>query len=450
MSGHLSCRLLLAAALGTGLATPAIAQPEPANTFEPSARLGMAFQFYTIDYVGGSPVAAAYPVGWNRVLFLPTARVNPALGFKGRFAIDNFGLASGGLGSGHIRSSGMDTGSPFYVDWAYVSFTPEGLGEAHVGLLNLDRELKLGAATRNPFDASPVYSITLTRYGGVGTPPLTAAGGLDAGANRPGYWHMGTNVALETIDPNSTFANFPAPALSALYQGRVGGVKFALATMDGTPGANPARAHDPAQSRTLYLPANFPEAAPQRQGYSVAMAEGEVAGFRVQGSLRADNQTFGTLAGKHTALTVERQVGPASAALTLAGAGAPVDTLGAWVWAPDVGQSGWGAGLGLKARGMGVLRPSGFDFLSVGPVVRAPAWWPGTPLTIAVQQTMNPTGAIAAGVTLETAVKPHPMLPDIGLEYSLGKFDPAGPNALLDPASPFTHQLYSVFTTFAF
>jgi hypothetical protein len=261
---------------------------------------------------------------------------------------------------------------------------------------------------------------------------------------------MGTNVALETIDPNSTFANFPAPALTALYQRSVGGLKFALATMDGTPGANPARAHDPALSRTLYLPANFPETAPQRQGYSVAMLEGELAGFRVQGALRADNATFGGLGGKYTSLTVERQAGPYTAALTLAGAGAPIDTLGAYVWAPNLAESGWGAGLGAKARGMGILRAGGFDFASVGPVVRAPAWWPGTPLTLALQQTVGPGGALAAGATLETAVKPHPMLPDIGLEYSLGKFDPALGNALLDPSRPFTHQLYSVFTTFAF
>lgn len=428
---------------GGGSIGPPVAVSAPSR-----ALLGAAFQFYTIDYMGGNPVAGAYPIGWNRFLFFPNGQVNPELGFRARLAVDNFGVAASGLGAGHLRSSGLDVGSPFYVDWAYASFEPPG-HSWHAGILNLSHELKIGSAIPNPFDTSAVYSITFTRYGGVGTPPLTAARMLDASPGRPGNWLMGTNVALETLDPNSSFANFPAPGLSLLYQTELADTRLSLATFDGTSGASIARSHDPAQARTLYLPLNFPETAPYHQGYSLALFERRFAPVRVQLGLRADNASFGTPQGKASSLTIEAGDEQLAGSLTLAGAGLPLDRLGAYVWRD--GLAGFGVGLGLKATGLGPLQPSGFPFVSYGPLVRTPAWGWLPRWTIAAQESRGAMGEpLASGLTLETSARPHPALPVIGVEYSLGKFDPAGRNGLLDLSTPFTHQLYSVLTTVSF
>jgi hypothetical protein len=438
-----------ASAVSAPLPAPSASGAPPVAVSAPSkASLGAAFQFYTIDYLGGNPVAGAYPIGWNRFLFFPNGQVNPELGFRARLAVDNFGVSASGLGAGHLRSSGLDVGSPFYVDWAYASFEPPG-HSWHAGIMNLSHELKIGSAIPNPFDASAVYSITFTRYGGVGTPPLTAARTLDASPGRPGNWLMGTNVAIETLDPNSTFANFPAPGLSLIYQTELADTRLSLATFDGTSGASIARSHDPAQARTLYLPLNFPETAPYHQGYSLALFERRFAPLRVQLGLRADNSSFGTALGKASSLTVEAGDEQLAGSLTLAGSGLPFDRLGAYVWRD--GLAGFGVGLGLKATGIGPLQPTGFPSVSYGPLLRTPAWGWLPRWTIAAQETRGALGeTLASGLTLETSARLHPALPMLGVEYSLGKFDPAGRNGLLDLSTPFTHQLYSVLTTVSF
>lgn len=424
----------------------------PEQTAEPPVpgiTLGMAFQFYTTDYVGASPIANAYPIGWNRILFLPSGHASPELSFHSRFAIDNFGVSAAGLGSGHLRSSSLDIGSPFYVDWAYASYEPESAAY-HVGLLNLNRAIRIGSTIPNPFDTSAVYSIGLARYGGVGTPPLTASGAIDAAPGRVGLWLMGTNVALETLDPNSTYVNFPAPALSLVHVRPLGQGRLTLATMDGTPGASPARARDPAQARALYLPSNYPATAPQRQGYSLALYDLPLAWGRLQLGWRTDNLALASWGGKYTTVTLDVGDHDFGGSLTLAGPGAPGDQLGAYLW----GSQPWGGamGLGLKAGGWKLLEPpSPTAFVSYGPMLRLPAWTWLPPLTLALQQTNGSEGRpLAAGVTLETSFKPAAALPEVHAEYSVGKFDPAGHNALFDPSRPFTHQVYSVLTTFSF
>lgn len=410
-------------------------------------KLGMAYQYYVIDYLGDSPVAKAYPLGWHRVLFLPSGRLSPQLSFKSRFAIDSFGVSAAGLGAGHIRSSGLDIGSPFYVDWAYASFTPGPDTAWHFGTMNLDRELPIGSGLKNPFDTSAVYSITFTRYGGVGTPPLKAGGTLDAASTRPANWLMGTNVALETLDPASTFANFPAPGLSLIYKQKLGSARVSLATNNGVFGASPARAHDPALAKTLTLPANFPESPAQHNGYSLAILENDFGFARLQAGLRADNNTLGTERGKYSSLTLDVGDSAVGGSLSLAGAGLPTDRLGASVFSGLPG--GFGVGLGLKANGIGFLQPSSYPFTSYGPMLKTPGIGFLPPFVLSAQQTRGAADeALAAGYTVETSFKPHPALPAFNLEYSGGKFDPAGGNGWF--TGQVTHHVVSFLTTFAF
>lgn len=439
-----SARRIVTLALGFGLALGASSGAARAA----ETKLGMGLQLYNLDYLGATALGNAYPIQFVRVMFLPSSRISETMRFNARLVIDGFGVAPSGIGSGHLRTSTMDVGSPFYVDWAYASFTPNNQA-THFGIMNLSREVRLGSTQASPFDASAFYSLGLSRYGGVGTPPMTSAGALDASANRPGAWLMGTNVALETIDPNSSFCNFPAPALALVHQQKLGSWSLALATQNGTWGALPARAHDPAQAKGLYLPLNFPEATPQHQGYSLAVVENDLGVVRFQGAVRANNQTMATEGIAATSLTVDARQEAWSASLSLAGKQAPLDTLGGYVWAKDL--AGFGLGAAVKSNGLALRQASPFAYVSYGPMLRTPAlpWLPS--FTLSVQQTNGKTGnALAAGYSLETALKLHPDLPAIGLEYSAGKFDPSRPNELLSAGSPVTHQLVGVFTTFAF
>lgn len=436
----------LAAACGGAWAFPALAQVPPK---EPGVKLGMAYQLYAIDYLGDAPVAAGYPIGFHRVLFFPTGRLSPELTFKSRFAIDGFGVSGAGLGPGHMRTSTMDVGSPFYVDWAYASFAPTPQTTWHLGSMNLDRELTVGSAIKNPFDQPSVISIAMTRYGSPGTPALLPNGTLDAAPSRPANWLVGTNVAQETLDPASTTANFPNPGLSLVLQQRFGSARLSLATNNGVYGANPARAHDRAQARALTLPLNYPESPALYNGYSLALLENDFGGARLQVGLRADNNTMGTSQGKYSSLTVDAGDARLGGSVSIAGPGLPNERLGAFAWGTL--PAGFGLGAALKANGMLGMTAGAYRFVSYGPMVRTPAagWFPSW--TLGVQQTNGPSGeALAAGYTVETSLRLHPALPLFNLEYSAGKYDPAGGNVLLDPSRPATHQVFAFITTFAF
>lgn len=435
----------IAAACGSAWILPALAQVPQ----EPGVRLGISYQLYAVDYVGDSPVVGAYPLGWQRILFYPSGRLSSQLSFKSRFALDGFGVSSAGLGAGHVRSSGLDMGSPLYVDWAYATFTPSPETSWHLGTMNLDRELSVGTAFKNPFDTPAVLSFTFNRYGGVGTPALLSNGALDAAATRPANWLVGTNVAQEVLDPASTIANFPNPGLSLILQQRLGSAKLSLATNNGVYGANPARARDRAQARTLTLPLNYPESPALYNGYSLALIENDFGGLRLQAGLRADNNTMGTAQGKYSSLTLDAGDAKLGGSLSVAGAGLPTERLGGFAWGALPG--GFSAGAALKANGMLGMSASAYPFVSYGPMLRTPGvgWFPSW--TLGIQQTNGPAGeALAAGYTLETSFRLHPALPTFNLEYSAGKYDPAGNNVLLDPSRPATHQVFAFITTFAF
>jgi hypothetical protein len=402
-------------------------------------KLGIEYWFLSIDHVGEGPLASRYPVGWNRIHFLPTAQLGNELSFKSRFTLDNFGVNAQGLGSGHLRSSGSDSGSPFYIDWAYLSYTPKGEA-THFGIMHLAQQVRLGPVSKNPFNSATVYSFGLTRYGGVGTPPLTATNQLDASPSRM-QWLLGTNVALETLDPNSAFVNFPSPSLSLIHQRQLGTAQLSLATSNGNWATNVDRALT--SPGLLYLPRNYPLPAALYDGYSLVAIEDQFGPARLQAALRADNRTMGTVEGKSSSVTIDWGGPSLAASLTLAGRNLPLDSLGGYVWADNV--AGFGLGAGIKSQGMGFLQSTSYPFLSYGPILKTPSVIGLPSVTLALQQTQGTHGeALASGYTIETQVRPFAGLAPIGLEYSSGKFNAAGSNALFDPISPFTHHVYAV------
>jgi hypothetical protein len=370
-----------------------------------------------------------------------------------------------------LNPSGSDELSEFYLQRAYATYSPDGMTLSG-GIVNLSEVLTLGSTLPHAFGTN-LWREGVGGYGFVGTPGLVRGdaglsmarlGGAESAATAPVWWLPGTDVVNQALDPNAAQWLYPRGNLTVCAKGDAGPFTFALGWYQ--PGLT---GRDVKRLLGLVAPGNF-------QG-----PELYVAGPQMLGSVGAD---FGWLRAQVAAKSPGHLLDqPGRADKTLS---ASVD-LGSEAFGLNVqsvaksaftGQFQltqtamtfgstdlWGTGIGLalaantgvtvsgvpEVRNLFAGGLAGTDYTSYGLYSRWPGFT-GLPwFAVALQQTAGAQfgSTIGSGVTIQTALQLW-RLPQLQLEYSLGKFTPGVDNGLMNNASVQSHEQLSAQMVFPF
>jgi hypothetical protein len=418
------------------------------------------------DFLGASPIASSPFADYRlRSRLNLDATLTETIAYHGSLFWDVYGAPSAGDAFA-VAKAGSGPFTEMYMYKSYGSYTPGWLA-LHAGLVNISDVLTLGSNLKDPFTTN-VWREGTGGFGFVGTPGLamnpgaspafaTVGGGTTATAATANVWWLpGTDVALQSLDPNATQAIFPRSSFTAAASGDAG--PFNLSVGVYQPGV---AGRDLGRLAALGYPASLPgpetytmgsrmlAALGADFGYVRAQVAAKAPGSFAQGLDQLDKTLTGTLDIGSDALGLSLQ-GVANTSFT--GSFLP-DRVSAKLASNDLFGTGFGLGLGTNLGtvvGLGTNNlftaptgnrslmqgMSGIDYGSYGLYLRIPGFSIIPSLTLAAQQTAGPgfSGTIASGLTAQAEVQLLE-LPRMQVEYSSGKFNPGTNNGLLDNTS---------------
>jgi hypothetical protein len=440
------------------------------------------------DFLGASPIASTPFADYRlRSRLNLDATLTDTIAYHGSLLWDVYGAPSTGDAFATARST--TSSNPFtemYIYRSYGSYTP-GWMNLHGGLVNVSEVLNLGSSMKDPF-ATNVWREATGGFGFVGTPGLAvdagatpnfATVGSGDAATRNVWWLPGTDVALQSLDPNATQGVFPLSSFTVAANGEAG--PFSLGVGVYQPGV---AGRDVARLGALGYPASLPGPETYATGSRMLAALGADFGFvRAQVAAKTPSLTD-NLGAFNKTLTGSVDVG--TDALGLSVQGVALTDFGGGNFVParvsaklasnDLFGTGFGLGLGtnmgtaVNTAGQTFVGPAGnrslmqglagIDYGSYGLYLRIPGFSILPSLTLAAQQTAGPgfSGTIASGLTAQAEVQLFD-LPRMQLEYSSGKFNPltvdgdgnpTGSNGLLDQSSFISNEQLTATLVFPF
>lgn len=421
------------------------------------------------DFLGANPTASAPFADYRlRSRLNLDATLTDTIAYHGSLFWDVYGAPSTGdaFAAGPLRG----TTNPFtemFIYRSYGSYTP-GWMNLHAGLVNASEVLSLGSGLKDPF-ATNVWREGTGGFGFVGTPglgvdpgatPNFATVGAGDAATRNVWWLPGTDVAVQSLDPNASQALFPRSNFTVAASGEAGPFRLGVGVYQ--PGVG---GRDTGRLTALGYPASLPGPETYVMGSRMLAALGADFGFvRAQLAAKTPSLTDGLDVFNKT-VTGTVDIGTDALGLNVQGvaftsfAGNFVPSrVSAKLASNDLFGTGFGLGLGTNlgtvvdttgglagtsntftgpAGGRSLMQGmAGIDYGSYGLYLRIPGFSILPNLTLAAQQTAGPgfSGTIASGLTAQADVQLFD-LPKIQLEYSSGKFNPGTSNGLLDQSS---------------
>ncbi|MDB5099929.1 MAG: hypothetical protein JWM80_4350 [Cyanobacteria bacterium RYN_339] len=454
------------------------------NAIEKRARVGGELRSEYRDFLGNAPQASApFAEFRERARINLDAALSDEVSAKAALVWDTYGARM----PGNAFITGGATNGPtteMYVQRAYGSYTP-GWMSLHGGLVNPSDVVTLGSTLKNPFTTN-VWREGAGGYGFVGTPGLNLGstaiarvGGISTNAAAPAWWLPGTDVVLQSLDPNATQGVYARSNYSVTASGEAGPFNASVAVTH--PGA---AGRDTTRLATNGYPASLPQPEDYMQGARMLASVGGDFGFvHAQLAAKSPGSLANNLGTQDKTVTGTVDVGSDAMGLSLQavsrtafnGNFAPTNA-SATLASNDLFGTGFGLGLAANAGTLfdtslatGAFVPGtagksllnglgGADYVSYGLYLRLPGFSVLPNITIAAQQTGagSFTGnMLASGVTLQADVLLF-QLPKIQVEYSFGKFDPTSPtgaaadNSLLNQQSFITNEQLSAQMVFPF
>jgi hypothetical protein len=312
-----------------------------------------------------------------------------------------------------------------------------------------------------------------------GSAALAKVGPAGTAATAPTWWLPGTDVTLQSLDPNASQGVYPRSNYSVAASGEAGPFNASIAVTH--PGA---AGRDAARLAANGYPASLPQPEDYMQGARMLAAIGGDFGMvHAQIAAKSPGTLASNLDKQDKTVTGTVDIGSDAMGLSLQGVGRTafngnfaLSNASATLASNDLFGTGFGLGLGANAGTLydtslatGAFVPatagksllnglSGADYLSYGLYLRLPGFSIFPNLVIAAQQTGvgGFTGPmLGSGVTLQADVQLF-QLPKLQVEYSFGKFDPTSPtgaapdNSLLNQQAFITNEQLTAQMVFPF
>jgi hypothetical protein len=196
------------------------------NAIEKRARVGGELRSEYRDFGGAAPQARApFAEFRERVKINADAALSDEVAARATLFWDVYGARQAGNAFATTGST-ADAYTEMYVQRAYGSYTP-GWMSLHGGVVNASEVLTMGSTLKNPFTTN-IFREGVGGYGFVGTPGLAnqttvaKVGGAAAVATDPTWWLPGTDIVLQSLDPNATQPIYPRGNFTVAASGEAG------------------------------------------------------------------------------------------------------------------------------------------------------------------------------------------------------------------------------------
>ncbi|HEY9721170.1 MAG TPA: iron uptake porin [Oscillatoriaceae cyanobacterium] len=444
------------------------------STLEKRVRLSGSFQADYRDFSGSNALAnqpwADFRVRSNLHL---DAQLQDDLAWSSQLNVDLYNPQS--VGNPFLRGVSNGAITDVYMPENLVHWTPGWIDMAS-GVGALRDHMQLGSTLADPFKTN-VWTNATGGYGFVGTPGMNGSGALAQGLTANGLaaapaWLPGTNVLVDVIDPNNSQAFAPTGNLLTTWGLTLGRVNLGLGFERGAL-ASPYLM----SGATTALPASIPGFQTWNAGSQAIATVGVDFGAAKLNLVGAGPAlTYFNTSLNDKTLGAALDVGSEDLDLTLEAlgntswtSGLDATKLSARLSSMNIGDSGFGAGIGMVAGDVSPMPALGAsfgntrslfagqaDYDSWGVELKTPALLVIPSFTIAAQNTGAGLGvaglgspSLASGLTIGTDLNLF-SLPTLSLEYSQGKFNANQDNTLWNTSSAISDEQFTVSTKATF